>query len=303
MAVGAVVRRPSPHEGRVSPRRITVPPCCSLLLRGVGAFDRGSACRSNALTDFTAGACRALVSLRPDCQWFARASRHRSGQWRHRPAAWFSLGSCDAHSLRALPNACLLPPHSYSRCISGGGRPTCQALTGVPASDNVRGWRGSIPLSVLPSGPSSSASSSKMVCALPFNSRTLASLRALSACPSRSSSPSDKWCMGCRMRRPSPRPPPPPSPTPTPPAPFPMPSLLPCSCVCGCTCRRPVCEMRTRPNGPSRMASALAACVSALFQPISTRWYVCCRVVMTLKNPPLTHTRLYHHIPCLICYP
>ena len=56
-----------------------------------------------------------------------------------------------------------------------GGRPTSQALTGVPASDNVRGWRGSIPLGVLPSGSSSSASSSEMVCALPSNSRSLAS--------------------------------------------------------------------------------------------------------------------------------
>ena len=168
-----------------------------------------------------------------------------------------------------------------------------QALTGVPASDNVRGWRGSIPLSVLPSGPSSSASSSKMVCALPFNSRTLASLRALSACPSRSCCPSDEWCMGSRMRRPSPRPPPPPSPTPTPPAPFPMPSLLPCSCVCGCTRRRPVCEMRTRPNGPLRMASALAACVSALFQPTSTRWYVCCRVGMTFEISGLSCKWVY----------
>ena len=145
------------------------------------------------------------LSLRPDCQWFARASRHRSGQWRHRPAAWFSLGSCDAHSLRALPNVCLLPPHSYSRCISGGGRPTCQALTGVPASDNVRGWRGSIPLGVLPSGSSSSASSSEMVCALPSNSRSLASHQALCArAPLALAGPltNGAWALACADHRP-----------------------------------------------------------------------------------------------------
>ena len=111
---------------------------------------------------------------------------------------------------------------------------------------------------------------------------------AVCACPSRSCWPSDEWCMGSRMRRPSPRPPPSPSPTPPPPAPFPTPSSLLCSCVCGCACRQPVCEMRMRPNGPLRMASALAACVSALFQPTSTRWYVCCRVGMTFEFSGLT---------------
>ena len=181
--------------------------------------------------------------------------------------------------------ASLAAAHLMTACSAS------QALTGVPASDNVRGWRGSIPLGVLPSGSSSSASSSEMVCALPSNSRSLASHQALCArAPLALAGPltNGAWALACADHRPDHR------------------RrhrrrrhhqrrfrrrhrcCAHASVHCGCACRQPVREMRTRPNGPLRMASALAACVSALFQPTSTRWYVCCRVGMTFEFSGLT---------------
>ena len=95
--------------------------------------------------------------------------------------------------------ASLAAAHLMTACSAS------QALTGVPASDNVRGWRGSIPLGVLPSGSSSSASSSEMVCALPSNSRSLASHQALCArAPLALAGPltNGAWALACADHRP-----------------------------------------------------------------------------------------------------
>ena len=236
MAVGAVVQRPSSHEGRISL-------AASQCRRAVLSFYVGSA---HSTVVRHVGRTPSQTSQQVRVERSSVCAQIANGSPELRGTAMDSGGTVLQHDLPAVHamripcarcpmRACCrrIPIHAASR---EGGRPTSQALTGVPASDNVRGWRGSIPLGVLPSGPSSSASSSKMVCALPSNSRTLASHRALSACPSRSCCPSDEWCMGSRMHRPSPRPPPPPSPTPPPPAPFPTLSPLPCPCICGCAC-------------------------------------------------------------------